>query len=177
ADAQDGAQDEGALRPDARPEIRHLDGQLRQLRRPLPARLLGLRRGGQGDPGRRLRARLSAAAGGADRRARQAPGEDPAGALAGAEAGRGGKRLSGMAAFDPAAVHAALRSHFGDAVGDLAGTRPDNAGTTVAPRAIVEVCRFLKTETGLAFDCLSHLSGVAFLRCTVLELVYDLDSY
>ena len=57
-----------------------------------------------------------------------------------------------MAASDPAAIHAALRSHFGDTVGDLAGTRPDNTGTTVAPSAIVDVCRFLKTETSLAFD-------------------------
>jgi len=82
-----------------------------------------------------------------------------------------------MAASDPAAVHAALRSHFGDAVGDLAGTRPDNTATTVAASAIVDVCRFLKTETGLAFDCLSNLSGVDYPKRNVIEVVYHLYSY
>ena len=39
---QDGRAAEAALRPDGRAQVRHLHGQLRQLRRPLPARLLGL---------------------------------------------------------------------------------------------------------------------------------------
>ena len=59
---QDGSRDQAALRADARPQVRHLHGIVRQLRRSL----LGLVLGHQGcrpdHPGRRLRARLSAPA-------------------------------------------------------------------------------------------------------------------
>src|SRR5262249_46638637 len=129
-------------------------------------------------PGRRLRAGLSASARGAHRRPREAPGEDPAGALARAQGlAGGGERLSAMSALDAAAIHGRLRTRFGDAIGDLAGTRRDNASATVAPATIVDVCRFMKTEPGLEFDCLSNLSGVDYPKRSVIEVVYHLYSY
>ena len=82
-----------------------------------------------------------------------------------------------MSALDAAAIHARLKVRFGDAVGDLAGTRADNAGTTVTPAAIADVGRFLKTESGLEFDCLSNLSGVDYPKREVIEVVYHLYSY
>jgi len=82
-----------------------------------------------------------------------------------------------MGALDAAAIHARLKVRFGDALGELAGTRPDNAGATVAPPAIAEVCRFLKSEPGLEFDCLSSLSGVDYPKRNVIQVVYHLYSY
>src|SRR6059036_105169 len=77
----------------------------------------------------------------------------------------------------PAAIHARLRARFGDAIGDLAGTRRDNLCATVATAKIVEVCGFLKSEPGLEFDCLSNLSGVDYPKRSVIEVVYNLYSY
>ncbi len=82
-----------------------------------------------------------------------------------------------MAALDAADIHARLRARFGEAIGELAGARRDNASTTVSPPAIREVCRFCKTEPGLEFDCLSNLSGVDYPKRTVIEVVYHLYSY
>ena len=73
---QDGPGGQAALRADARAEVRHLLRRLLQLRRPV----LGLVLRDQGrrpdHPGRRLRARLPAAARGAAPGHPQAPGED-----------------------------------------------------------------------------------------------------
>jgi NADH-quinone oxidoreductase subunit C len=82
-----------------------------------------------------------------------------------------------MPALDAAAIHARLKARFGAAIGDLTGTRRDNAGTTVEPAPLREVCRFLKTEAGLEFDCLSNLSGVDYPKRNVIEVVYHLYSY
>ena len=88
-----------------------------------------------------------------------------------------GDRLSAMPALDAAAVHQRLRARFGDAIGDLTGTRRDNKSATVAPAGIAEVCGFLKTEPGLEFDCLSNLGGVDYPKRNVIEVVYHLYSY
>ena len=74
-------------------------------------------------------------------------------------------------------IHARLRARFGDTIGDLAGTRPDNVCATVAPAAIAEVSRFAKDDPELAFDCLSNLSGVDYPKRAVIEIVYNLYSY
>ena len=81
-----------------------------------------------------------------------------------------------MPALDAEQIHAQLRAKFGAAVSDLAGTGRD-ASTTVAPAAIVDVARFLKTDPALAFDCLSNLSGVDYPKRTVIQVVYHLFSY
>ena len=82
ADAQDGAADPSALRPDARSQVRHLDGKLLELRRTVPARLFGLRWGRQDSAGGCLRARMPAASRSADRGIAQAAGKDHERALA-----------------------------------------------------------------------------------------------
>jgi len=82
-----------------------------------------------------------------------------------------------MAPLPAADIHARLKSRFGESIGELTGNRRDNASATVAPAAIVEVCRFLKGEPGLEFDCLSNLSGVDYPKRSLIEVVYNLYSY
>ena len=66
------------LRADARPEVRDLDGLVRQLRRPVLGQLLGHQGRRPDHPRRRLRARLPAPARGAARGHRAAAGAHPA---------------------------------------------------------------------------------------------------
>ena len=73
---QDGAVDPAALRADARAQVRDLDGQLRQLRRPVLGQLLGHQGRRPDHPGRHLRAGVPAASRGAARGHRDAPAED-----------------------------------------------------------------------------------------------------
>ena len=56
---QDGARDQAALRADARPEVRHLDGLVRELRRSLLGLVLGHEGRRPDHPGRRVRARVA----------------------------------------------------------------------------------------------------------------------
>jgi NADH-quinone oxidoreductase subunit C len=82
-----------------------------------------------------------------------------------------------MPALEAAAIHARLKARFGDAIGDLSGTRRDNFAASVEPGRIVEVGRFLAIEPDLAFDCLSNLAGVDYPKRAVIEVVYNLYSY
>src|SRR5512146_1913581 len=82
-----------------------------------------------------------------------------------------------MAGLDAAAIHERLRARFGDAVGGLTGSRPDNFAASVAPARLVELCAFAKTDPELAFDCLSNLSGVDYPKQQVIQVVYHLWSY
>ncbi len=77
---------------------------------------------------------------------------------------------------DAAGVHARLQERFGDAIGALAGTGND-AAATVEPARIAEVCRFLRDEPALLFDCLSNLSGVDYPKLGHIQVVYHLYSY
>jgi NADH-quinone oxidoreductase subunit C len=75
-----------------------------------------------------------------------------------------------------ASVHARLTDRFGDAVGALEGTGND-AAAVVSPEKIAEVCRFLRDEPALQFDCLSNLSGVDYPKQGHIQVVYHLFSY
>src|SRR5262245_39441538 len=79
--------------------------------------------------------------------------------------------------LEAADVHARVKARFGEAIGELVGKRRDNASATVAPAVLVDACRFLETEPGLEFDCLSNLSGVDYPKRGVIEVVYHLYSY
>jgi NADH-quinone oxidoreductase subunit C len=76
---------------------------------------------------------------------------------------------------DAAALHQALQSRFGDAIGALEGGR--EPAIRLAPAAIVAVCEHLKTDPGLGFDCLSNQSGVDYPKRNEIEVVYHLASY
>jgi NADH-quinone oxidoreductase subunit C len=81
-----------------------------------------------------------------------------------------------MAALDAPTIHVRLRARFGEAIGELGGTGRD-AGATVSPDRIAEVCAHLKADPELAFDCLSNLSGVDYPKRTAIQVVYHLFSY
>jgi NADH-quinone oxidoreductase subunit C len=76
---------------------------------------------------------------------------------------------------DAAALHQALQSRFGDAIGALEGGL--EPAIRVAPTAIVAVCEYLKTDPGLGFDYLSNQSGVDYPKRNEIEVVYHLASY
>ena len=78
--------------------------------------------------------------------------------------------------MDVAGVHARLKDRFGDAIGALEGAGND-AAATVEPARIAEVCRFLRDEPALLFDCLSNLSGVDYPKLGHIQVVYHLFSY
>jgi NADH-quinone oxidoreductase subunit C len=82
-----------------------------------------------------------------------------------------------MPALAAAAVHEKLRTRFGDAIGELTGTRPDNMAAAVTPARIAEVCQFAKTDPELAFDCLTNLSGIDYPKAQAIQVVYHLWSY
>lgn len=77
--------------------------------------------------------------------------------------------------MDAAAIHGRLRDRFGDAVGALEpGHDP---AMRVQPQAIVDMCRFLKDEPDLGFDCLTNESGIDYPAKNEIEVVYHLFSY
>ena len=85
------------------------------------------------------------------------------------------KPESDDAPVDAAAIQQRLKDGFGEQVGALeSGHDP---AIRVPPSAIVPVCRFLKSETDLAFDCLSNQSGVDYPARGEIEVVYHLFSY
>ncbi len=73
-------------------------------------------------------------------------------------------------------IHERLKARFGDAVGPLTEPKID-AHCTVAAQAVVDVCRFLKTEPGLELDFLEDETAVDWPKRNVIEVVYHLLSY
>src|SRR5690606_35094926 len=73
---QDGPRHSAAVRADGRAEVRHLVRRLLELRRPVLGLLLGYQGCRSGNPGRRVRAWLPPASGGAATRHPEASGED-----------------------------------------------------------------------------------------------------
>ncbi len=73
-------------------------------------------------------------------------------------------------------IHERLKAKFGDAVGPLSEPKMD-ASCVVKAQALVDVCRFLKTEPGLELDFLEDETAVDWPKKNVIELVYHLLSY
>jgi NADH-quinone oxidoreductase subunit C len=78
--------------------------------------------------------------------------------------------------MEVAAIHRRLREKFGDAVSAelKLGTW---SSCSVKSDALVEVCRYLRDEAELEFDCLSNLSGVDRKNEETIEVWYHLLSY
>ena len=76
--------------------------------------------------------------------------------------------------MEAAAIHEAVKAKFGDKIGDL-----DDSGIdpffTVEPDAILDVSRFLKDESSLAFNQMMCLSGVDIVDNQ--QVVYHLFSF
>src|SRR5687767_11032807 len=84
-----------------------------------------------------------------------------------------------MPELAPRELHQRLRAKFGEAGGPIADLPETGEATAVvvAPASIVDVCRWLRDEPGLDFDCLTNLSGVDYPKREVIQLVYHLYSY
>ena len=81
--------------------------------------------------------------------------------------------MGGAVTFEE--IHKALVEKFAEKVGPLMPAKKD-AYCVVKADAIVEVCRFLKSEC--AFDCLQNLSAVdGFKSAPMIKVVYHLYSY
>jgi NADH-quinone oxidoreductase subunit C len=78
--------------------------------------------------------------------------------------------------MDAAGIHQRLKARFEAGVGDC-DLQSKDPSIAVTPAAIVEVCRFLRDEPDLRFDCLSNESGVDYKAKGVIEVVYHLFSY
>jgi NADH-quinone oxidoreductase subunit C len=87
----------------------------------------------------------------------------------------------------PADIHQTLVAKFGDKITG-ANLEALDPWIEVAPAAIVDVARFLKTDSALAFDALNNLSGVDYCEPDAkkaakfghephVEVVYHLYSY
>jgi NADH-quinone oxidoreductase subunit C len=69
-----------------------------------------------------------------------------------------------------------LATRFADKIGELAPAKMDPF-LVVQPADLVELCRFLKDDAELAFDCLMNLSAIDWPKKNQIELVYHLWSY
>ncbi len=69
-----------------------------------------------------------------------------------------------------------LAAKFGERIGALAPAKMDPF-LVIAAADLVEICRFLKGDPDLAFDCLMNLSTVDWPKKNQIEVVYHLWSY
>jgi NADH-quinone oxidoreductase subunit C len=68
-----------------------------------------------------------------------------------------------------------LKENFGDTVGTLSESKGDRF-VVVKGEKIVDVCKFLKTATGLDFDYCQDITAVDWPARKVIEVVYHLYS-
>ena len=82
--------------------------------------------------------------------------------------------------MDAAEIHRRLRNQFGNDVSEeLRSTAKAGDWSTcdVRSSSIAEVCRWLRDEPELKFDCLSNLSGVDRKATDEIDVYYHLYSY
>ena len=73
-------------------------------------------------------------------------------------------------------IHQRLAGKFGAAIGPLAPANKD-AFAVVPAADIVAICRYLKDDPDLSFDCLMNLSSVDWPKKNQIEIVYHFWSY
>lgn len=78
--------------------------------------------------------------------------------------------------MSPTEIHQRLQDQYAAAVTSFAADALDPF-MLVKPDSIVEVCRFLHDDPDLAFDCLTNMSGVDFLKEDYIQVVLHLYSY
>ncbi len=76
----------------------------------------------------------------------------------------------------PVEVYQKVKERFGEAIESF-NEKALDPYIVVKPDAVVEVCRFLKEDPSLAFDCLSNMSGVDLIKEGKLQVVSHLYSY
>ena len=78
--------------------------------------------------------------------------------------------------MSPTEIHRKLQDQHNDAIESFDADALDPF-VLVTPDAIVEVCQFLHDDPDLAFDCLTNMSGVDFLKERHIQVVLHLYSY
>jgi NADH-quinone oxidoreductase subunit C len=82
--------------------------------------------------------------------------------------------------MDAADIHRRLRAQFGNDVSEELSSGP-KAGTwstcEIRSSQIAEICRWLRDDPEIKFDCLSNLSGVDRKNADAIEVHYHLYSY
>jgi len=78
--------------------------------------------------------------------------------------------------MDGAEIHRRLRERFGNAIGAELKLA-DWTVCEVEAKSVADVCRYLRDEPGLHFDCLSNLSAVDRKAADQIEVFYHLFSY
>src|ERR1700760_2755784 len=76
----------------------------------------------------------------------------------------------------PTDIRNRLAAKFGDKIAELAPAKMDPF-LVVQPADLQELCRFLKDDPELSFDCLMNLSAIDWPKKNQIELVYHLWSY
>ncbi len=76
--------------------------------------------------------------------------------------------------MEPLTIYERVKARFGDRILEVVEKKPDPF-MVVDPNAIVEIGRFMRDDSELAFDCLSNESGVDYKDR--IEVVYHLFSY
>ncbi|MFM9013778.1 MAG: NADH-quinone oxidoreductase subunit C [Gemmatimonadota bacterium] len=78
--------------------------------------------------------------------------------------------------MDADGIHRALRAKHGNAI-EPDWTAGDWPVVSIEPTSVAEVCRMLRDDPALAFDCLSNLSGVDRKADDGIVVWYHLYSY
>ncbi|MFM7142441.1 MAG: NADH-quinone oxidoreductase subunit C [Alphaproteobacteria bacterium] len=78
--------------------------------------------------------------------------------------------------MDADGIHRALRAKHGNAI-EPDWTAGDWPVVSIESTSVAEVCRMLRDDPALAFDCLSNLSGVDRKADDRIEVWYHLYSY
>ncbi|HEY2030135.1 MAG TPA: NADH-quinone oxidoreductase subunit C [Myxococcales bacterium] len=76
----------------------------------------------------------------------------------------------------PTDIRNRLAAKFGDKIADLAPAKMDPF-LVIQPKDLKEICRYLKDDKELDFDCLMNLSAIDWPKKNQIELVYHLWSY
>src|SRR5262245_41574244 len=76
----------------------------------------------------------------------------------------------------PTDVHQKVKERFGESIESF-NEKALDPYIVIKPDTVVEVCRFLREEPTLAFDCLSNMSGVDFIKDNKIQVVLHLYSY
>ena len=78
--------------------------------------------------------------------------------------------------MSPTDIHQRLQDQHNDAITAFEADALDPF-VLVKSDSIVEVCQFLHNDPDLAFDCLTNMSGVDFLKEEYIQVVLHLYSY
>jgi NADH-quinone oxidoreductase subunit C len=73
-------------------------------------------------------------------------------------------------------IRVRLAAKFGERIGELAPAKMDPF-LVIQPADLVELCRYLKDDPEMAFDCLMNLSAIDWPKKNQIEVVYHLWSY